>query len=213
MGEAELEFRKKPSQERSRELVEWIIEAAARVVQRDGYEGLTTNHIAEEAGVSIGSVYQYFATKDAVVAELTRRHVEDGLGRFRSVFDLWRTDPPSDLASAVRALVQLSIDVNDPSRLHGALYDRAAVNTAAELAAATFRAEAVAGVSTLLSYFEAGGEHPARVAELLVSSTWATVHEVILAQPNEKARAAAVDEWVILVTAGLSLRREARAVE
>ncbi len=203
MEEAGLEFRKKPSQERSRELVEWIIEAAARVVQRHGYAGLTTNHVAEEAGVSIGSVYQYFPTKDAVVAELTRRHVEDGLGEFRSVFDRWRAHPPSDLDSAVRALVQLSIAVNDPARLHEALYDRAAVNAAAAKAVEDFRAEAVIGVAALLSHFAIGGESPARVAEFLVSSTWATVHEVILAQPDDAARTAAVDEWVRFVTVGI----------
>jgi AcrR family transcriptional regulator len=213
MDQAGLEFRKRPSQERSRELVEWIVEAAARVVQRDGYEGLTTNHIAEEAGVSIGSVYQYFPTKDAILAELTRRHVEEGMGAFREIFVLWRTDPPSDLALAVRSLVQLSVDVNSPARLHEALYERSAVNAAAALAEASFHAELVTGVTALVKRFAVCGEHPSRAAELLVSSTWATVHEVILAQDTDELRASAIDEWVRFVTAGLSLRPETQVVE
>ncbi len=62
--------RKEPKQERSRFLVETILEAAARVLVDDGYEGATTNRVAEVAGVSIGSLYQYFPTMDSMVVRL-----------------------------------------------------------------------------------------------------------------------------------------------
>jgi AcrR family transcriptional regulator len=67
--------RRKPRQERARDTVEAIVEAAAQVFERHGYAAGTTNRIAERAGVSIGSLYQYFPNKDALVVELSRRHI------------------------------------------------------------------------------------------------------------------------------------------
>ncbi|MCP3138759.1 TetR/AcrR family transcriptional regulator [Pyxidicoccus xibeiensis] len=55
-------------------MVDTILEAAARVFDRHGYEGATTNRIAETAGVSVGSVYQYFPNKDALLTALHERH-------------------------------------------------------------------------------------------------------------------------------------------
>src|SRR5262249_55124463 len=65
---------KRPRQERSRFTVEAILEAAAEILVRDGYERLTTNRIADRAGVNVASLYQYFPGKEAIVAELRRRH-------------------------------------------------------------------------------------------------------------------------------------------
>lgn len=62
--------RKKASQERAEATVGAIVEAAARILQSDGVQALTTNHIARVAGVSIGSVYQYFPNKEAIVVAL-----------------------------------------------------------------------------------------------------------------------------------------------
>jgi AcrR family transcriptional regulator len=67
--------RRTPRQDRSRETVEAIVEAAAQVFERHGYAAGTTNRIAQRAGVSIGTLYQYFPNKDALVAELARRHI------------------------------------------------------------------------------------------------------------------------------------------
>src|SRR5262245_33246610 len=63
-----------PVQGRSRDTVEAILEATADILVRHGYAKLTTNRIAERAGVNIASVYQYFPGKEAIVAELRRRH-------------------------------------------------------------------------------------------------------------------------------------------
>ncbi len=67
--------RKEPRQARSRFLVETIVEAAARVFDAHGYDGANTNEVARVAGVSVGSVYQYFPNKDALVTALHERHV------------------------------------------------------------------------------------------------------------------------------------------
>lgn len=65
--------RKRPRQARSRATFDAILEAAAQVLARDGYAATTTNAIAERAGVSIGSVYEYFPGKDAIFACLRER--------------------------------------------------------------------------------------------------------------------------------------------
>ncbi|MEM8558527.1 MAG: TetR/AcrR family transcriptional regulator [Bacteroidota bacterium] len=62
--------RKRPQQARSSVTVAAIIEAAAQVLERDGYDALTTTSVAERAGVSVGTLYQYFPDKAAVVAGL-----------------------------------------------------------------------------------------------------------------------------------------------
>lgn len=68
--------RKKPVQARSAEMVSAILEAAARILETRGLENYTTNAVAELAGVSIGSLYQYFPGKDALTAELIERETE-----------------------------------------------------------------------------------------------------------------------------------------
>lgn len=80
--------RKKPSQGRSRATVDAIIEATSYILTNVGWNGLTTNAIAERAGVNIGSLYQFFPNKEAVVAELQRRHVEETRTDLRKVLEL-----------------------------------------------------------------------------------------------------------------------------
>ena len=64
------EPRRKPTQSRSRILVEAIIQACQQVLENEGAEQLTTHRIAEVAGVTIGSLYQYFPNKEAILANL-----------------------------------------------------------------------------------------------------------------------------------------------
>ena len=66
-------MRKSPTQARAEHTVDAILEAAAQILQSDGEEKLNTNRIAERAGFSIGTLYQYFADKEAIVAALAER--------------------------------------------------------------------------------------------------------------------------------------------
>jgi len=66
--------RRRARQDRSRETVLGLLEAAAQVLRERGYAGATTNHIAERAGVSIGTIYQYFADKDELFDALVKQY-------------------------------------------------------------------------------------------------------------------------------------------
>ncbi len=111
-----LSARKEPRQDRSRETVDGILRAAARILARDGYEAATTNRIAEVAGVSVGSLYQYFPNKDAIVAALVDAHSE-------AMFEVFRRELASlgdaDLETAARRVVTAQLEAHkvDP-RLH-----------------------------------------------------------------------------------------------
>lgn len=74
-------LRKAPKQARSLETVRVIVEAAARVLEQHGLDGFSTNAVAQRAGVSVGSLYQYFPRKEALIGALivreTSRLIDD----------------------------------------------------------------------------------------------------------------------------------------
>jgi AcrR family transcriptional regulator len=113
------EPRKTASQTRSRRTVDTLLRATARLLVRDGYEQTSTNKIAETAGVSIGSLYQYFPNKEALVAAVVDRHQEEvrklALGAFAKVGE-------APLKTAIGELVKVGIDSHriDPA-LHKVL--------------------------------------------------------------------------------------------
>lgn len=69
--------RKLPRQDRVKETVEAILTATAHILTETGYDTASTNRITERAGISIGSPYQYFPNKEAIVTALRSRHVDE----------------------------------------------------------------------------------------------------------------------------------------
>ena len=114
--------RKKASQNRSRALVDTLIEATARVLVKEGFDQASTNRIAEKAGVSVGSLYQYFPSKEALVAAVMERHRQDLLHIARDTLREALTLP---LEPAVRKLVGVAIKAHsvDP-KLHRVLAEQ-----------------------------------------------------------------------------------------
>ena len=95
--------RKTPRQARSQSTVEAILDATARVLAERGYAGTNTNVVAEVAGVSVGSVYQYFPNKDALVTALHERHG----AQMRAVIDeVLGTRQPRSLRGHIQAAVR-----------------------------------------------------------------------------------------------------------
>jgi AcrR family transcriptional regulator len=68
-----LKPRKQPLQDRSARTVEAIVEAAIRILRQGGWASLTTTRVAEKAGVSVGSLYQYFPNREAIAVEIVRQ--------------------------------------------------------------------------------------------------------------------------------------------
>ncbi len=75
---------KKPQQRRSRVTYDAILEATTQILIERGYAATTTNHIAKRAGISIGSLYQYFSNKEAIVVDLLQRHIVGGPAHMKS---------------------------------------------------------------------------------------------------------------------------------
>jgi AcrR family transcriptional regulator len=77
--------RRTPRQPRSEATVEAILEAAFQLLEAGGVEALTTNHIADRAGVSVGTLYQYFKGKQAILAALAQRRAAAARDRIAEI--------------------------------------------------------------------------------------------------------------------------------
>ena len=114
--------RKHASQERSRATVDALIEATRRLLVREGFDKASTNRIAREAGVSVGSLYQYYPGKEALVAAVIDRHNRDLMQVVRAALVEVAALP---IEEAIRRLVTVAIDAHriDP-RLHRVLAEQ-----------------------------------------------------------------------------------------
>jgi len=111
--------RKRPTQRRSQQTVAAILEATARILIDDGYDQLNTNRVAEVAGVSIGSLYQYFPNKQALVLALAESHLGREIERLAGMtVELQGLPLPEATRKCIRALFgAFTVDVE----LHRAL--------------------------------------------------------------------------------------------
>jgi AcrR family transcriptional regulator len=96
--------RKKPSQDRSRQTVDTILEATAQILDDDGGKSLTTNLLAQRAGYSIGTLYQYFDNREAIVVVLIERQRETIR---REICALLETQAGEPWEETIRAIVRL----------------------------------------------------------------------------------------------------------
>ncbi|MGI8329519.1 TetR/AcrR family transcriptional regulator [Actinomadura scrupuli] len=123
MTSRRLRPRKAPRQERAIETRARLLAAAARVFSEHGYSAGTTNRIAEAAGHSIGSLYQYFPNKDAILAELVTAHAEAGIEAMTRRLD---AGLPDSLEDKIRLFVRVAMDNHrDDPALHRVLFEEA----------------------------------------------------------------------------------------
>ena len=92
-----------PRRAPGKRIVEAILHGAMAVLARDGFQRLTTNRIAQQAGVSIGSVYQYFPDKHAIIAVIGRELEQRALGLFEQAV---QQAPARSIAEVVGTLVR-----------------------------------------------------------------------------------------------------------
>ncbi len=114
--------RKHASQERSRATVDALVEATARILVREGFDKASTNRIAEVAGVSVGSLYQYFPSKEALVVAVIERHNQKIMRAVRGELAKAATQP---LRQGVRTLIVMAVKAHsiDP-KLHRVLAEQ-----------------------------------------------------------------------------------------
>jgi AcrR family transcriptional regulator len=175
-----LEPRKQPRQVRAELTRQRILTAATHVFAEYGYAAGTTNRIAEQARVSIGSLYQYFPNKDAILAELMARHLDAGMAevRRRQAGEL-----PDTIEGIMRVYVRAAISnhLQDPQLLHVMLEQAPHSPELAE------KADRIEGA--LMAYTqELLPRHPevrvsdtAIAARIIVSTLELVVHKVISA--------------------------------
>ena len=114
-----LEPRKEPTQRRARETVDAILTATARIVREQDFERVTTNEVARIAGVSVGSLYQYFPSKQALILALAERR-EAEISRLAEEALVRAATMP--LADGVRVVVKAMLEAHVADRaLHRAV--------------------------------------------------------------------------------------------
>ena len=120
MRKSDLKPRKTPRQQRSQATVESILEAATRVLGRDSLAGFNTNRVAEVAGISVGSLYQYFPNKSALVTALIDRAHNDFTAALQQLLHQVNGQP---LKRVLHAVARLAIDQQYASPVFAAALD------------------------------------------------------------------------------------------
>jgi len=190
--------RKEPIQSRSRHMVQMLMRATARILVRDGYDALTTNRVAEEAGASVGSLYQYFPSKEALVAALLEDHLESTTRQLRQEAARVAALP---VERAVQRFVELMFESHrvDPE-LHRVFAEQlprvgdfAKLEALADEHAALIQAYLAAHASEVVP------QNHALTAFILVTTVEALTHRAVMMRPRKHAEAELVAEISRLV--------------
>ena len=191
---------KQPAQERSRQTVEALIEATELVLVEEGWDKITTNHVAERAGVSIGTLYQYFANKEALVGLLLEQYLEEQFAELATrladtvSFDMTLEEAVPHIihamleAKMVRPELSRALFTQAPSYGHIELLD--AWNTQAEPMVAAALAARPDEVRDL---------DPDMAAYLLNNAMHGIIHATVMSRPDLLESDALADEICELV--------------
>lgn len=195
-----LKPRKTPTQERSRATVDAILQATTYVLVKAGWDALTTNTIAERAGVNIASLYQFFPNKESIVRELERRHVEETNARIAKVYARHRGE---SLQARVRTLIEAVLAAHSVApELHRAFSE--------DLPREQRTKEKLSiQDSGLAELSRMNLPHPELAAWLIRNMVHTAIHQGVIERRGDAESGALVDELVILITR--YMHRPARA--
>lgn len=196
---------KKPQQERSKARVEKILEVAGELLREAGYEALSTKQIAARAGVPIGTIYQFFPNKEAVVESLVTRFQQDigGLTQELGAFDPRTQD---ELAEFIGRLVDGIAEIQARSAGFVCLFAGSAVNEEFEAMAARLRQDLNAQIDRALRCAAPGLSRQERTQTLvtLAEITRGIIAQFDRAKPGQ--RAALIDELKLVLNAYLGAK-------
>lgn len=173
--------RKTPVQERARRTRERILAGAAQVFAEYGYASGTTDRIAAEAGLSIGSLYQYFPNKDAILLVLVRSHLDETADVARETLA-----EPRPMEVWVPALTKAVVGLHaENPRLHQVLFEEAPRPAELVTRFREIEQEAVAAVTALLRA-ETGLHlaHPGQSARFVVATVESLTHRFMGHSPE-----------------------------
>lgn len=186
--------RKQPRQQRSRATWEAILDAATQLFGQLGYATTTTNKVAERAGVSIGSLYQYFPDKDALLMALAERHLREASDVLVHVFLSLQQDQP-DLEATLTRLIDAVVALHrrDPAT-HRLLFDQTPRTPEMAARLRDLENQLGAAVTEQLQRLGVGGALPEARGLLLVQAIEAQIHGAVLSQPGDVAMEVLVNE-------------------
>jgi AcrR family transcriptional regulator len=194
--------RKVASQERSRATVDALVEATARILVKEGFDKASTNRIADVAGVSVGSLYQYFPGEEALVAAVIERHQQEIMQTVRGELAEVLAQP---VEKAMRKLVAVAVKAHRVNpRLHRVLAEQIPrVGRLEELE--TFNRENYTLFRTYLESHrdELGVDDLELASFVCVTSIEALTHNAVLHHSkmrSDDAMEALIDEATRLVT-------------
>jgi AcrR family transcriptional regulator len=196
-------MRKAPQQARSRATVDAILDAGAQVLGRLGWAKFTTNEVADAAGVSIGSLYQYFPNKNVLAEAIRQRHFDEVLLALKAVGDDARP-----ISERVEQLVAGMIAIHSVNpALHRVLMEEAPVSEARHAAHQQFETEHLRRYEMLVS--AVGRKHPdasdRTAAQVLSAAIAGAIHDG--ARNGNLATPSFRQEIIQLVRAYLQERR------
>lgn len=175
--------RKTPRQGRSRATVDAVVEATAQVLRSHGYEAATLRRIAARAGVGVGSIYQYFSSKEGLLAAVMARHLAE---LAQCVADAVAATAEHDLDARIRALVSGVVRAHrhDPD-LHRVLAEEVPRVGPFDAQTATLRTIENQVGHVLRSHPDVVRQGPVDVmAAVVVAAVDASIHTVVLKRPE-----------------------------
>ena len=184
--ETALKPRKLPRQGRSCATVEAILQAAAQVFSQYGYAEGTTDKVAARAGVSIGSLYQYFPNKDSLLVALARKHMEEGFGVLGSLLKEECANP-----RGLREMIQRFVDAivllhERAPTLHRVMFNEAPLPPGfleeKETREQLFSDQLL---SVLIKYPEVQVNKPSNASYMVVQVAEGMIHSFILFPPEK----------------------------
>jgi AcrR family transcriptional regulator len=178
-----------------------ILEAAAQLLEAHGLEGVTTDRIAARAGVSVGSLYQYFPSKEAIVATLARCHLLEGARALAPVFEHMAEGAPLD--EALPALVHATVALHAASpRLHRLFVDQMPLEPVDARALDAGVADLAARLAAYLAVRpEVRVPDPALAARLVLETLFALAHRFAI-DPAAGAPVAAREAELVRLLSG-----------
>lgn len=161
-----------PKQSRAQSTVSAILEGAARVLAERGWAGFNTNVVAERAGVSIGSLYEYFPNKQAIADAIVSEHLAKGEAMLAAAAT--NASSKSSLEPLVTSLVDGFVNLHkDDPRLHRVLSSEVPLSSEARVRVGALKQRVIALVATPLDGYS---NNPKLTAQLLVETADTLTH-------------------------------------